>query len=203
VIGRRVVSKRPLAVAAMLATPLFFVSLLASSLKYEKPSVSLAVKHGKAVVVLGNPTGSNELTIWLVALVPSVIVLIVGAFAIYAPWFGVVFPATTTFLTTVLLLSQLDKWAIRHTLRYPVGVDLIPPSSPSDLLLRGEWEESAQRAAREIGYWTIGAAGLAILVTVILNVRARRAPTPPLPPPPPLATIDAPGQRGLGPSPMP
>jgi hypothetical protein len=198
---RRAVSKRPLAVAALLATPLFFVSLLAMSLAVEKPSVNLVVKHGKAVLVAGNPTSSNEVKIWLLALVPSAIVLLVGAFAIYAPWFGIVFPATATFVATVVLLSQLDTWALHHTARYPIGVDLIPPSSPSDLLLRGEWEESARRAAQEIGYWTIGAAGLAILVTVVLRVRARRMPPPPLSPP--LATIDAPGSRGLGPSPMP
>ncbi|HXY16699.1 MAG TPA: hypothetical protein VEH79_00830 [Gaiellaceae bacterium] len=172
----RPLSRRPLAVAALLATPLFFVSLLAMSLAEERPTIHHAVEHGKAVVQLGKPSGSTEATIWALALAPSLAVLLVGVLAMYAPWFGTVFPATATFVAAIILMSELDHWAREHTARYPDGVDLIPKSSTSDLLLRGEWEASARRAALEIGDWTIGAAGLAILFTVILHVRARRSP---------------------------
>ncbi len=62
--------KAPLAVAGILATPLFFVALMAMSLAVEKPSVHHVLTNGKIVARLGDPLGSTERAIWLLALVP-------------------------------------------------------------------------------------------------------------------------------------
>ena len=66
----RTAPKAPAAVAGILAMPLFFTGLMAMSLAVEKPSIGHALKHGKTVTVLGDPTGTTEAKIWLLAAVP-------------------------------------------------------------------------------------------------------------------------------------
>ena len=56
---------------------------------------------------------------------------------------------------------------------------------PSDLILRGEWEENARRTANQIGLWTIAIAVAAIVVAAAIDVRRRRGVAPPPVPPPP------------------
>ena len=75
---------------------------------------------------------------------------------------------------TIALLLPLDTWEAEHTARYPDGVDLIPRRIPSDLILRGEWEENARRTAEQIGLWTIAIAVAAIAIATALEVRRRR-----------------------------
>ena len=64
--------KSPLAVAGLLATPLFFVALMAMSLAIEKPSVRHVLTNGRIVAKLGDPLGSTERGIWLLSLVPPI-----------------------------------------------------------------------------------------------------------------------------------
>jgi hypothetical protein len=169
--------KAPLAVAAILAMPLFFTALMAMSLAVEKPTM----ENGK----LGDPSGTTELAIWLLTLVPTVAVVLVGAGAMLIGRWGVIASALAAIAASVVLLVPLDTWTSKHTDRYPDGIDLIPPSSNSDIYLKGEWEGTARTTARQLGLVTIVLGGVAIGVFALLEVRRRRGVVPPVPPPPP------------------
>ena len=169
----RGVSKAPLAVAGILATPLFFVGLMAFALKLDKPSVQLT-KRGR--LVPADPTKATVGTIYMLALAVSAAVVLVGVLAmLIRSRLASIVPAVAAIVASILLLLPLDTWAAQHTERYPLGVDLIPPSSPQDLLLRGEWEQNARMTAHQIGLWTIAIALAAIAVSALMWARARRA----------------------------
>jgi hypothetical protein len=177
--------KAPLAVAGILATPLFFTALMAMSLAVEKPAVvGHALRHGRLVTKLGDPTGSTERAIWLLAILPPVALVMVGALAMLLGRVGVVASALAAIAATVVLLVPLHTWEARHTARYPVGIDLVPRST-GDIYLRGEWEGRARTTARQLGTATIVIAGLAIAILGLLEVRRRRGLTGMVVPPPP------------------
>ncbi len=180
-------SKAPLAVAGILAVPLFFVGLMAFSLRLDKPSTHLT-KHGTHV--LGDPTKGTVGTIYLLALAVSAAVLLVGVLAmLLRSRLAVIVPAVTGIVASVLFLLPLATWAAQHTERYPLGVDNLPPKSPADIFLRGEWEQNARTTAHQIGLATIGIAIAAIAISVLLEVRRRRGiEGPPVPPPPETVT---------------
>ena len=181
----RSTSKAPLSVAGILATPLFFVALMAFSLRFDEPSVRVAANGAR---VVEEPLGSTVALIYLLSFGVSAAVVLVGVAAMLVPGrvAGVVVPALGAIGVTVALLLPLDTWEADHTARYPLGVDLIPKRSVEDLMLRGEWEENARRTAQEIGFWTIVIAVAAIVITVALEIRRRRGvESPPVPPPPP------------------
>ena len=176
--------RSPLAVAGILATPLFFVALMAMSLALEKPSVRHMLRHGKLVTTLGDPAGRTEATIWLLACAPPVALVLIGVCAMLAGRAGVVISSFSAIALTVALLVPLDGWATHHTARYPVGVDLIPPSAGSgDIYLRGEWEGTSRRTADQLGAAAIVIAAVAIAIFLLFEVRRRRGVVPPLPPP--------------------
>jgi hypothetical protein len=183
----RAAPRAPLAVAGILATPLFFTALMAMSLAVEKPAVvGHVLRHGRMVAKLGDPVGSTERTIWLLAILPPVALLLVGALAMLLGRLGVVASALAAVAATVVLLVPLHTWTARHTTRYPVGIDLVPRSAASDdIYLRGEWEGRAQTTARQLGAATIVIAGLAVVVLGLLEVRRRRGLTGMMIPPPP------------------
>jgi hypothetical protein len=173
-------------VSAILAMPLFFVGLMAMSLAVEKPTVHAVLRHGKPVAVLGDPSGATEATIWLLAVAPALAVVLLGAAAMYLGRVGVVATSIGAIAVTAALLIPLDGWVTRHTGRYPVGVDLIPPSAGSeDIYLRGEWEGTARHTAVQLGVATIVLAAAALAIFLLLDVRRRRGLVPPPPPPPP------------------
>jgi hypothetical protein len=177
--------KAPLAVAAILATPLFFVALMATSLAVEKPTVEHVLRNGKTVVRLGDPSGATERAIWLLALVAPVALIAVGVAGMLIGRAGVISSSLAAIVATVVLLVPLNTWTSRHTGRYPEGIDLIPRSSISDIYLRGEWEGTARQTARQLGITTIAIAGIAIGIFGLLELRRRRGVAPPVPPPPP------------------
>jgi len=181
----RPVSKAPLAVAGILATPLFFVGLMAMSLAVEKPSVRHTGRLHKAVA--GDPTGTTEAKIWLLALVFPLVLVLIGTASMSLRRTGVVVAALGAIALAVALLVPLGGWARGHANRYPIGVDLIPPSLGSqDIYLRGEWEANAKRTAEQLGIATMSIAGAAIVVAGFLEFRRRRGLVGPVPPPPPL-----------------
>jgi hypothetical protein len=189
-------SKAPLAVAGILALPLFFVGLMAFSLKLDKPSHTNTKSGG---VVLGDPTKSTVGTIYLCAFAVSAGVVLVGVVALLLrSRFGSVVPAVAGIAAAVALVVPLGTWATEHTNRYPLGVDNIPQNSPQDLFLRGEWEESAKTTAHQIGLVTIGIAIAAIVLTVLLEIRRRRGREAMVVEPPPieLGTGGAPPMTG-------
>jgi hypothetical protein len=182
--------RAPLAVAAILATPLFFVGLMAFSLLLDEPSKTIV--NGKPT--LGDPAGSTVAKIYLCAFGVSLGVVLIGLAATLLPGrvAGVAASAAGAVGVTIALVLPLGSWADEHTARYPLGVDLIPKSSVEDLILRGEWEDNAKRTAQEMGFWTIAIAVAAVFVAVVLDVRQRRGiVSPPVPPPPDVATGDA------------
>ena len=165
-------SKAPLAVAGILALPLFFVGLMAFSLKLDKPSHTVTKSGG---VVLGDPTKGTVGTIYLCAFAVSLGVVLVGVIAmLLRSRFASIVPAVAGIAAAVALVVPLGTWATEHTNRYPLGVDNIPQNSPQDLFLRGEWEENAKTTAHQIGLVTIGIAIAAIVLTVLLELRRRR-----------------------------
>ena len=187
----RMAPRTPLAVAGILAMPLFFVGLMAMSLAVEKPSVQHAVKHHKAVTVLGDPTGSTEAKIWLLAIVPPLALLLLGLAAMLLRRTGVVVTSLGAIALSVALLVPLGGWANGHAARYPLGVDLIPPSATGSqvIYLRGEWEANAKRTAEQLGIATMSIAGAAIAIVLLLEFRRRRGLERPAPPPPPLTAM--------------
>jgi hypothetical protein len=195
-------AKAPLAVAAILAAPLFFAALMAMSLAVEKPTVHHVLRHGTSVVRLGDPAGSTEAAVWLLALVPPLAVVLVGAAAMLLGRAGVAVSSLAGIAAAVVLLVPLDGWTSRHTGRYPEGVDLIPTSAGSEnIYLRGEWEGTARHTVEQLGIVTIALAAIAIAFAAVVAVRRRRgvAPPPPPPPPPELATAESQIVRaGLG-----
>jgi hypothetical protein len=182
----RLASKAPVAVGGILALPLFFVGLMAFSLKLDKPSHELTKK---GTLALGDPTKGTIGTIYLLALAVSAGVVLVGVFAsLLRSRLAPVIPAFAGIVAAVLLLLPLGTWAAEHTKRYPLGVDNIPRASPQDLSLRGEWEGTARTTARQIGLAAIGIAIAAILLSVALEARRRRGIEGPGVPPPPAVT---------------
>ena len=174
--------KAPLAVAGILATPLFFVSLMAFSLWLDEPTVTV---NANGAEVLGDPSRATVAQIYLLSFGVSAAVVLVGIAALFVRRFGVHVSALAAIVVTITLLIPLDTWETEHTARYPQGVDLIPRTDPGDLLLRGEWEQNAHLAARQIGFWTIAIAITAMVVATALDIRRRRRQTPPPVPPPP------------------
>lgn len=174
--------KAPLAVAGILATPLFFVALMAFSLWLDEPTVTMSENGAE---VLGDPSRATVAQIYLLSFGVSVAIVLVGIVALFVRRFGVHVSALAAIAVTIALLLPLGTWESEHTARYPQGVDLIPRSDPGDLLLRGEWEQNAHQAARQIGFWTIAIAITAMVVATALAIRRRRRPTPPPVPPPP------------------
>lgn len=174
--------KAPLAVAGILATPLFFVALMAFSLWLDEPTVTV---NENGAEVLGDPSRATVGKIYLLSFGVSAGIVLVGVAALFVPRVGVHLSALAAIAVTIALLLPLGTWETEHTARYPQGVDLIPRSDPGDLLLRGEWEENAHQAARQIGFWTIALAIAAMVVATALDFRRRRRPVPPPVPPPP------------------
>jgi len=176
--------RQSLALAGLMSMPLFFVSLMASSLKYEKPTVTHALKHHKVVIVLADPSHSNEAKIWLLAVVPVVVLLLAGSAAMVFGRLGIIATSLCGIAITVALLLPMGRWTVQHTLRFPEGVDLIPHSAGAeDVYLPGEWENAAKTTAHQLGIGTIAIAVIAILFVTLFEVRRRRErPSVPSPP---------------------
>lgn len=184
--------------AGILATPLFFVALMAMSLALEKPAVHHVLKHGKAVAKLADPSGTTEATIWLLALLPAAALVLVGTGAMLIGRSGVIVSTLAAIAGAVGLMVPLRTWERHHTARFPDGVDLIPHSAGSqDIYLRGEWEETARHTAVQLGIATIVIAAVAIAIFLLFEIRRRRGLTAPVPQPPPeIATAEAQLTRG-------
>ena len=187
----RTAPKAPLAVAGILAMPLFFVGLMAMSLAVEKPGIGHTVKRGKTVLLLGDPTGTTEAKIWLLAIVPPLALVLLGVAAMLLGRSGVIVTALGAIALSIALLIPLGGWANSHAARFPLGVDLIPPNAKAsqDIYLRGEWEANAKRTAEQLGIATMSVAGAAIAIFLLLEFRRRRGLVRPLPPPPPVITM--------------
>jgi hypothetical protein len=175
--------KAPLVVAALLSAPLFFCALMAASLAIEKPVATQWMRHGHLITVYHQTPPSMEAKIWLLALADAGLLVLIGAFANYSRR-GIYISSLAAILLVLATTHRLDRWTAHHSLRYPLGMDLIRESSTSNTLSKGQWEATARITALSFAHWTILLAGAAIVISLGLEARRRRgvAAEPPAPP---------------------
>jgi hypothetical protein len=164
----------PLALAAFLAIPLFFSSLMAATLALEKPR-KVEWKGGPhgLLTTWHDPTTATIASIWLWALVPPLVLVAVGFVSMRLP-LGSYVPCVAAIVIAMAVVHKTETWARHHTARYPVGVDLIPPvNAASDKFDRGQWEQMARDTALSLQHWTIGVALASALTMAVLYVRHR------------------------------
>lgn len=158
-------TRAPLAVGALIAVPLYFADLMASSLALDRP-------HG--IGKYGGPsTTATELKVYLAALIVPGIVLLAGIAGLALKRQGIYLPAVAGIVCCLLLPGISRGWLVRHERRFPFGMDFIPDGSASNLSSRGEWEHAAQATVTSITHWTLGLAIGAIVVTLLLEIRRR------------------------------
>jgi hypothetical protein len=169
----RLKSKAPVSVAGILSVPLFFVALMAFSLRIDKPTHSLsAAGH----VLYGDPTKGTVGTIYALSFAVAIGIVLVGVLAsLLRSRLATIIPASAAIVATLLLFIPLATWAAGHTARYPLGTDNIGDWKPQNVMYRGAWEQSAVTTAHQIGWVTIGLAAAAIVLSLVF---ARRRPGP-------------------------
>jgi hypothetical protein len=167
-------SRAPLGIAAFLAIPLFFCSLMASTLAQEKPhKIQWHGCHSGICTVWNDPTTGNVARVWLWALVPSLVLVVVGFVASRIP-LGFYVSCLAALVEAIAVVHKTATWERHHAARFPIGVDLIPTSQAfSNLWDRGEWEKDARETALSLQHWTIGIALAAMLVMGLLWLRSR------------------------------
>ena len=165
-------SRAALGIAAFIAIPLFFSSLMSASLAVEKPRVVQwrdgSVLHSS----FHDPAASTELRIWLWALLPPLLLVLVGWAATLLP-FGFYVACVAAIVDGMAVVHDTKTWAAHHTARFPQGVDLIPTNSISNRYDPGEWEGQARQTALSLEHWTIGLALAAIAAVGLLALRRR------------------------------
>jgi len=172
----RLRSRAPLALGGFLALPVFFGALMAASLAVEKPRVVEWTRpHGHLARIFHDPTASNEARIWLLALVPPLLLVLVSWLASYVP-LGIYVTCVAAIVDAVALTLRLHRWEVHHTARFPYGEDLLADQTNSSSLLRGEWEHDAAQTVHSFERYTIGLAIAAALIALFLTYRRRRAP---------------------------
>jgi hypothetical protein len=168
-------SRSPLAIAAFIAIPLFFSSLMASTLALEKPRVVQWTSGGRLLTTWHDPAPSTEAKIWLWALVPPLVLIVVGWIAVRLPH-GFYVSCIAAIVIAMAVVHKLNIWTLHHTLRFPNGVDLIPASTKnpgSNTFDPGQWEKMARETALSLSHWTIGVAIASIVVVATAAARRR------------------------------
>lgn len=165
--------RAPLGIAAFLAIPLFFCSLMASALAQDKPHKIQWQGCSHLCTVWHDPTTANVARVWLWAFVPSLVLVVVGFVASRIP-LGFYVSCVAAIVVAMGVVHKTATWERHHTQRFPVGVDLIPKTQAfSNLWDPGEWEKDARDTAVSLQHWTIGIALAAMLVMTLLWVRSR------------------------------
>jgi hypothetical protein len=172
------ISRAPLAIAAFIAIPLFFSSLMASTLAQERPHVIQwkGCRSGLCTT-WHDPTTANETRIWLWALVPPLVLVLVG-WAASRLRFGFYVSCTAAILIALAVVHKTAVWERHHTARFPWGVDLIPGTvaySSSNHWDPGQWEAEARSTALSLQHWTIAIALISMAVMAFFWLRAQRA----------------------------
>lgn len=163
----------PWAIASFIAIPLFFESLMASTLAQEKPRVIQWNGAHKLITMWHAPTAGTEARIWLWALVPPLLLSLVGYLCMRIKY-GWYIACAAGIVIALAVVHKLDTWARHHTHRFSIGVDLIPASNlQSNQYNPGEWEKLAHDTALSLSHWTIGLAAVSIVVMVALYIRRR------------------------------
>ena len=141
-------SKAPLIVGALIGVPLYFAALMASSLRLDAPRI--VGKHEFPA------SAALEGKIWAAALIAPAILVGAGLVCLLLRRWGI-YPVALVGIVVCLVLPGLSQgWVAGHIARFPLGVDLVKDSDPSNLASRGEWEHSAQATIASITHWTLG-----------------------------------------------
>ena len=192
-------SRAPLAIASFIAIPLFFSSLMAATLALEKP-LTIAWKGGKhgLLITWHDPTAANVASIWLWALVPPLVLCLIGLLSVRLPY-GFYVPCVAAIVIAIAVVHDIAKWERHHTARFPVGVDLIPAvNAASNKYDRGQWERMARETAVSLQHWTIALGLASALVMAGLTVRRRYFARGPVLEEPPLEGVHAPDSTSPG-----
>lgn len=173
---KRLIPKRKaaLALGGFLAIPVFFASLMASSLAVEKARV-VEWNHGDRLFrIWHDPTAVTELKIWLLACVPPLLLVIASWIAAHFPY-AIYVTCVAACVDALALTVRLHRWEVHHTARFAYGEDLLADQTTSSSLTRGEWEADAANTVRSLVHYTIGLALAAAIITLFLTVRRQRA----------------------------
>lgn len=163
----------PWAIASFIGVPLFFCALMASTLAQEKPHVYQWKGCGGICTTWHEPTSATEARIWLWAMVPPVVLSLIGLVCTRIP-LGWYIACAAGIVEAMAVVHRVNTWAHHHSTRFPWGVDLIPATNPSSNQYDpGEWETMARETALSLEHWTIGLALAAIVVMAALYVRRR------------------------------
>jgi hypothetical protein len=190
----------PLAIASFVAIPLFFSSLMSATLALEKPRVVQWNGQHHLITLWHDPTTKNVASIWLWALVPPLVLVLIGLFSTRLRY-GFYVPCVAAIVIAMAVVHKTGIWALHHTRRFPLGVDNIPASAPaSNKYDPGQWEKMARETAISLQHWTIAIAVAAIVVTAGLAVRRRYFGRRPVLEAPPLEGVHGPDitPPGLG-----
>ena len=177
-------SRSPLAIASFIAIPLLFSSLMASTLALEKPHTIQwmccgyrpnAVPHDVFALMTTwhDPTSATVARAWLWALLPAVLLIVVGWIATRLPH-GFYIACLAAIVDAMAVVHKVDVWERHHTHRFPNGVDLIAANNPaSNKFDPGQWERMARETALSLEHWTIALALVSIVVVAGLTVKRR------------------------------
>jgi hypothetical protein len=163
-------TKAPLIVGGLIGFPLYFAALLASSLKLDAPRI---VRHHEVPA-----SAALEGKIWAAALIAPAILVGVGLVCLLLRRWGI-YPVAVVGIVVCLVLPGIShRWIAGHTARFPLGVDLVKDSDPSNLASRGEWEKSAQTTIVSITHWTLGLCIGVFVIGALVEWRRRRGAVP-------------------------
>jgi hypothetical protein len=165
---------------------------MAATLALEKPHKFewRGGAHG-LLTTYHDPTTRNVAAIWLWGLLPPVVLCVIGFVAMRLP-FGFYVPCAAAIVIAMAVVHKTATWQRHHTTRFPVGVDLIPPTNAaSNKFDRGQWEHMARDTALSLQHWTIALALAAAVVMAGLYVRRRYFARKPVIEIPPLEGVHA------------
>jgi hypothetical protein len=166
----------PVALAAFLALPVFFASLMAASLAIEKPRVvEWSRPEGHLARIFHTPTGSLEAKIWLLSLAAPLLLVVAGWIATSLP-FSIYLTCGAAIADGLALTIRLHRWQLHHAARFPYGQDLLADQTTSSSLQRGEWEHDAAATVHSLVHYTIGLSLTAALITAFLTYRRSHSP---------------------------
>ena len=160
-------SRGSLAIACLLSVPLYLAALLAV--------VARARQAANRRCSREPPSSSTEATIWASradrACDSARSRHRCGAAPALRPLPAALRPAS---VVCFVLPGLAHGWIGRHERRFPLGIDFVKDSSPSNLSSRGDWEHASYDTIVSITHWTLVLAFGAIAIGILLEVRRRR-----------------------------
>jgi hypothetical protein len=165
--------RAPLGIAAFIGMPLFFSSLMASTLAVERPYTIQWRDGTRLLTTWRDPTSATVARAWLWGMLPPLVLLLIGAIATRLP-LGFYIPCIAAVPIAMAVVHKTATWERHHTTRFPNGVDLVPASNPaSNKFDPGQWEAMARQTALSLQHWTIALALASASTMALLYIRRR------------------------------